>query len=778
MHLFATFPKFVDDELQRRRSSRRAIQNTKSPWMRMTSNFKPANGAERRVLMGGDIGIEEGLRFGFANLYETRSVSGEKFRPVPGIESITVDSQLESFECTVEWTANSIGQLERLFPYFMNLGTTVIVDWGWDDVPSQGIIDVSNEDEVKSFYQNLGNFTDQDPVPTADGNKPSILSRYQTPRYKQLEKANGRYGFVAGTVVDFSYTPEGNSQYSCTTEITSVSKAMTMLRNRKQKEERSQENEDQAKNETIGATIKLDLFQYFNLKFRGQLEKLAEDGGDVVKVSEVGSDINRRTDAPEGNTYYVSWKKIEEIVNDYSTHVAGNVRTFEWNSAASIISNFNAGDYQTENGKPPLNLRTLDPLICVVDSGGQSNGKFRQFSKQNDAIKEAFNDDSPLNDTRRQGFMYNLYIEYQLVVEAFEKKETVMGAMKYMLNLASKACFDIWDFKVVSDTNTFRVIDRNMTQSKAVDGILNSSSDEFEFQPNTRLSILRDFSFDTNMADLMKSQIIVQSNAKREGSNKNAAVNSRDDSNAQFFKGAFPGQDLVLGELGKPKESEASKEESPEEQNFDRAYEMPRTLEVADEEAGGWFGGYLGGIGGRTGEDARKSAVEAFYDSGPENLRGLVYLTEQTGGASLAQTFSAVLQADDSPLSGINGNNTLNINAQLTLDGIGGFCAFQTMKIKNIPRVFESEGIFTIDSVTHNVSTDDWTTELKTSFVLQNKLNPPGEGTEKSSGNIISQERFDEIRNQGESDENGGGSSPPSTEIPGAPTGGNPDPTQ
>jgi hypothetical protein len=766
MKLFSTFPKFVNDELERRRNSRDFFQDTKSPWMRMTSNFRPgtvpeaqtggaavAQGSDerflagRRVLMGGDLGIDQELTFGFANIYENQTASGERFRPQPGIESIEVEEQLESFECTVNWFANSIGQLDRLFPYFMNLGTTVIVDWGWDNVPPSAPIDVSNENEVRSYYQQLGVFQDEPAIQTAEGSTPNILSRYQSPKYKKLREGQGRYCFVAGTVTDFSYTPEGNSQYSCTTELTSISKAMSKLRNRKQEQKRIQ------KGETVqgiqqGKKEKLDHYTYMQQNFQDDLEDFAneDDNKDVVKIKQDAENTSRRSDAYEANTYYVSWKRIEEIVNDYAPFESGeakvdgeSIKNFQFNSASSIISSFNAGETVTVNGREsPVNLRTLDPLICIVDVGGQYD-KFRNLSDRDyEPVSTQLADDFNL-DASRQGLLYNLYIEYQLVLDAFEKNETILKAMQHMLNRASKACFDIWDFDIKIDTGIYRVVDNNMTSGPTVESRL-SADESFEFQPNTRLSILRDFSFDTNMADLMKSQIIAQRNAKREGTSKNAAINSRNDANARFFKGGMPGKDLVLGNLQKPKSSKSSKEQKQKESRKDPAFEMPPNLPSAIG-AEDWIP-----FNEVEYEDIRKGARQNVVQGSSESTRFVVYQVDQSSGAALARYFSQLLQADESELSGINGNNTLNIDAQLTLDGIGGFCAFQTMKIVNIPRVFETNGIFTIDSVTHSVSTDDWTTELKTSFVLRNGFSQEEDGGDDLSGVTVSQERFDRIR--------------------------------
>jgi hypothetical protein len=769
--------------------------------MRMTSNFRPLVGGEggelqdRRVLMGGDIGIGQELTFGFENLYETRSASGEKYRPIPGIESIEVEEKLESFECTVNWFANSIGQLERLFPYFMNSGVTVIVEWGWDNVPPSAPIDVSNQEEVRSYYQQLGEFADadeQDEVSAADGNQPKILSLYQSPKYRKLREANGLYSFVAGTVTDFSYSPQGNSQYSCTTELTSISKAMSRLQNRDQEKRRveGEGGEGSGTGSEESSKEKLDLYKYFATTFLSDIKEEtnseAGSGGfggskDVVSVS---AETRRREKGTAGSTvsgttYYVSWGKIEEIVNIYSTMESSppgggtGVRNLEFDSASSIVSSAYFKKVQNPDGSTePLQLRSTSPLVCLVDVGGQTEG-LRNFSETSQGFSEGVKtpadqlDDDAIEDPSRQGLLYNLYIEYQVVLDAFQKQETVFKAMKWILDKANAACFDIWNWEFIIDTNTARIIDKNMTSGQTVEDRLGSSG-PFEFQPNTRLSVLRDFNFDTNLSDLMKSQIIAQRNADRSGSSKNAAVNSRNDANARFFKGAFPGEDIVLSSLEKRDEAKReleTKESNEDPQNAITGVPLPTPRA---ESLTGYGITDLFGFNTVDQNNLRQNILnQGLPDLGGSSPKNVIYEANTESGISLGRAFSKLLQSDETALSGINGNATLNINAQLTLDGIGGFCAFQVIKIKNIPRVFENKGVFTVDSVTHSVSKDDWTTELKTKFVVQNNLDLDREdGVENTEIEAIPREELARITDQEQEQEDSGEQQPAGTSIP------------
>ncbi len=716
MNLFSTFPGFVDEELNRRQN-RNELQNPKSPWMRMTSGFKP-EGGDRRILMGGDLSLNERIKFGFEGLYDESSSTGEKYRPEPAITSISVDEKLESFECTVEWTAHSIEQLEELFPYFMNLGTTVLVDWGWSNVPPGGVIDVSSDGEFQKPFQNL-TAGDSSSVTSSNSNvSPSRTSRFDHPKYEKLKQGRGRYSFVAGHVGNFSFSPEGNSQYSCTTEVTSISKSLAKLSNQSQ-EFRRNKNKQPSDN----VKKKKPLYEWINQSLENHLSKYSEERPKEVVKIDAGEKLNQREDATAGHTYYMSWREIEHIVNTkIGLESKNGVQNIKLNSAGSVISSYTEG-----GGSPPLQLRSMDPLVCVVDVGGQST-KFRNLSSTSlsysssayaDGISDWLDDFSA--DPKHQGFLYNLYVEYQLFVEAFEKNNTIFKALNYILRRCEQACFGIWNFDYVIDSNIIKVIDKNMIAENSANDILNTKGSEHTFRPNTRRTVLRDFNFDTDLNDAIKGQVVFQNRADLNTSGEEGpAINFRDDAGAKFFEKEFPGKDVVLegGKKLSHSEIETSSDQKQANDPSRFSYESPLDRSVAKDE--GLYGILPSALQPDIDtEKVRKEAATTIESHGEVN-KYLFYVGDS--GASTAQAFSQRLQASTDKLSSINSNNAININAQLTLAGIGGLSAHQTLSIKNIPNIFENAGVFVIDSVSHSVSADDWTTELKTKFLVKNML--------------------------------------------------------
>lgn len=722
MRLFSVFPEFVREELGRRRD-RDELQRPKSTWMRMTSNFKPADGSDRQILMGGTLDVGDRLKFGFEELYGRDTDTGEKRRPQPTINSISVDEKLESVEATVEWTAYSVDQVETFFPSFMNLGNTVLLDWGWSDVPPGAITNVEDEGEILSLFRNLTPNLSEENAPE---DSPPFVNRFDHPRYDKYRNGEGRYSLIAGNIVDFSFSPSGDGEWSCTTELQSISNSMIGLRNRTQLNRRQGEEGGDERN-----TVKKTLFEFMDEDFAKWLESNS-GSGDVVLLSNknIGDkQIVRNKDAlgtDPGQAYYIAWNKVEDLVNRYAQYRKGNentesdIRLLNLDSGTSIISNLQAEvqsiggglptstNLATGGGTRSLNLRSTSPLVCLVNSGQGKNIALRELSEQS-PVEDHFDFDEFDIDSSRQGFLYNLYVNADLLIDAFKTKKKMFDSLEWVLERCSAACFNIWDFEIIDDMGTYRFIDRNAIQNRTVSKITNTEEppNPFTFLPATSDSVLRDFNIDTNLDDMIKQQVTAQNATNLGGSSSNAAHNNQEDSTAQFFN-QINGQDLVLSEMQRPKSNESSQpSDGSDPGEFDFQPKTipidPSVIDSSQEEL----------------EDISPLYNEgSFFQARRVNLSDLVYPTDST--ISTARLFDRALQADTSGLSARNANKTVNLNAQITVDGVSGLSTYQAFQITNIPRIISTQGLFSIDHITHNVGSDDWTTEIKAKFVAKN----------------------------------------------------------
>ena len=109
---------------------------SRTTFVRMCSNKlnvpnKIIAGGELKDVLNSEGDIINKMLFG-KELYEKKK--NGQIRPISGLKSIEVNYK-GSFkairEAVVNWTVGSIDDLEELTPYFLTVGKTVALDWGW-----------------------------------------------------------------------------------------------------------------------------------------------------------------------------------------------------------------------------------------------------------------------------------------------------------------------------------------------------------------------------------------------------------------------------------------------------------------------------------------------------------------------------------------------------------------------------------------------------------------------------------------------------------------------
>jgi len=222
------FVKFISKNIQEKlKSKERALA-----WKTPNANAPVANGSIRPkdimsrttfvrmcsnkdkvpniVISGGEIGTDGKMEFGLQQLYKAGSAG---IRPIAGIKNIDViykGSWKAIREATVNWTVSSIDDLERLTPYFLTVGKTVVLDWGWVN-PS-----------TKSFIQQLGSA----PFITKKDGKFEVEQQIFYNPQKTILDIGGDYDAIGGKVSNFEYTLKPDGGFDCTTKITAIGSAL------------------------------------------------------------------------------------------------------------------------------------------------------------------------------------------------------------------------------------------------------------------------------------------------------------------------------------------------------------------------------------------------------------------------------------------------------------------------------------------------------------------------------------------------------------------------
>ena len=192
---------------------------SRTTFVRMCSN--KIDSIKNILIAGGKVGDFDGKsRFGLneaidgGDLYQKRK-SG--IRPVAGIKSIEVNykgSYKAIREATVNWIVGSIEELDELTPYFLSVGKTVILDWGWVN---------SNVKNFSQMYNDIPFITWQ---PHLDGGRYNIDQSIFTDAQTRVQKMGGDYDALGGKVSNFEMTMRPDGGFDCVTKITALGSSL------------------------------------------------------------------------------------------------------------------------------------------------------------------------------------------------------------------------------------------------------------------------------------------------------------------------------------------------------------------------------------------------------------------------------------------------------------------------------------------------------------------------------------------------------------------------
>ena len=180
---------------------------TRSVFLRMCSNKVDVDNI---LISGGEYDADGQMQFG-SSMYK---LGKSGLRPMAGIKDISVEYKggfKAIREATINWTIFSIEDLDRLTPYFLTVGKTVALDWGW--VYSK----------TKSLTEQLGS----EPFITKDANnKFQVNQEIFTNSLELIIKKGGEYDAIGGQVRNFNYTLREDGGFDCTTIITAMGAAL------------------------------------------------------------------------------------------------------------------------------------------------------------------------------------------------------------------------------------------------------------------------------------------------------------------------------------------------------------------------------------------------------------------------------------------------------------------------------------------------------------------------------------------------------------------------
>ena len=219
------YTKFISKNIQEklkarelalaRRESSLSLKDLSSRtiFVRMCSN--KVDGVDNILISGGEHKKGGGIAFGFSDSYRNRMQNPDNsgIRGIPGIKDISVEYKggfKAIREATINWSVPAIEDLDELTPYFLTVGKTVVVDWGW-----------TNANKNTLQQQGINPFIE--PETKEDGTVRYMVNQqiFTNPQLKILD-SNGDYDAIGGQIKNFNYTLREDGGFDCTTIITSM----------------------------------------------------------------------------------------------------------------------------------------------------------------------------------------------------------------------------------------------------------------------------------------------------------------------------------------------------------------------------------------------------------------------------------------------------------------------------------------------------------------------------------------------------------------------------
>ena len=221
-------------------------------------------------------------------------------RPSPGINSIKSEDKTpgaNTRETTISFTVFSRSQLDYIDDYFFKIGTTAIVEWGWNTYPRSSAIDYGElgtlakfkkGSEVKSDgeLENVNNLRQEreeknerltsadivDGVTYCTGKGTGLLGLWSDSVLvnSKLKAGKGNYGFACGVLSSYSFNLRDDGGYDCEVKFCSSANFAMKLSN-ESSTKKGKNEKDKTKDQN-----KED-FKYF---IENKLDEILADEGD------------------------------------------------------------------------------------------------------------------------------------------------------------------------------------------------------------------------------------------------------------------------------------------------------------------------------------------------------------------------------------------------------------------------------------------------------------------------------------------------------------------
>jgi hypothetical protein len=574
----------------------------------------------------------------------------------------------------------------------------------------------------------------------------------------RIERSLGTYDLVAGKVLDYSFSIGDNGIYNVMLEVTQgnqVSLAIPQNPNKKgSKEKTPNSNKDIKPYEQIMELISAD----FNLD-KENLKKILsaphpiKDGNwendwfNFLKVNKEQKDTVASQDA------YVSLRFILKILMNYIL-VNGNVDKsfFEFNlpiynkkvgnglemdgdkakeyNVLPVTSNkfmMSSSDevifplkelptivapIQPKENQPELSDEENVIKMSIGTKDGTINGyNFHMTDVYTVPNTEIINEIKESNKNDKIGDALNIFLKYESVVKLWNKSQTRIDFLESILNMLNTHSYGLFTlvYGLQTENSKPTIVDYKMASAEILEQ--NNQSEIYRFKPTTIKSIVKNFTFNFEMSNLVAGRTLFNSNkaiaeAKSQLTKEEQAKISTEA--LQLPPSAYKSIDNSTFANADGWYSINNVELKKIEENFQKAKKTTTPNVSKDVES-------------KTATKEAKNLTDVV------NTKSIKFILDKAGKVIQPLIYKDPTFIQDyiaqSQFKSDTKKSTLSpIDVTITIDGFSGFRCGQYFNVDGIPEIYNQIGVFQITNTKHNIAKDGgWTTTIEAGFRIVNK---------------------------------------------------------
>ena len=584
---------------------------------------------------------------------------------------------------------------------------------------------------------------------------------------ERIEQSLGTYDLVAGKVLDYSFSMGDNGTYQIMLEVTQGNQVSLAIPHNPNKTSSKVGTQILDKNiEPKDQIIEL-IATDFNLD-KASLKKMLEvphpvkngkwenDWFNFLKVNKEQKDTTASQDA------YISLRFILKILMNYIL-VSGNVDEKFFTFHLPIVNKWlgNKDDLEMDGGTPkpnpkeynilpvtsnrfimsssdeiifpsaelpnivaPIQPKENEPAlsddqnVIGMDISSKVNGTINGYSFHiTDDVYAVVNSKPiiyiyPENPIDRIGDALNIFLKYESVVKLWNRTQTRIDFLESILNMINLNSYGLFTlvYGLQTENGLPTVVDYKMATKEIQ--LQNAQQEIYRFKPTTIKSIVKNFSFNFEMSNLVAGRTLFNSNKAIAEAKENLTDEEKKNTTTdalQLPPSAYKSIDNSTFANADGWYSINNVELKRIEATFLTAKKKINS-NVSNE---GDTGTVTKAAESLTDVINTKS-VKFKFDKPAKGPLTLIYKDP-----TFVQNTITQYQINQSPTK----KSTLSpIDITLTIDGFSGFRCGQYFNVDGIPEIYNQIGVFQITNTKHNIEKDGgWNTTIEAGFRIVNK---------------------------------------------------------